>query len=54
MIDYTKTREPPNFKRMFGKDIGIKDDFSLLTRLYQDTIGALLAVLTLSYEGIKH
>lgn len=33
MIDCTKAREPANFKRMFGKDTGIKDDFSLLTRL---------------------
>lgn len=55
MIGYTKAREQAHFKRMFGKDTGIKDDFSaLLTALYQDTVGALLAVSTLSCGGTKH
>lgn len=54
MIEYTKAREPANLKGMFGKDTGIKDDFSaLLTGLYEDTVGALLAVLTLSCGGTK-
>lgn len=55
MIDYTKAREPANFKRMFGKYTGIKDEFSaLLTSLYWNITGALLTVSTPSCGGFQH
>lgn len=52
MTDYTKTREPTNFKRTFGKYTGIKYEFSaLLTALQWTTVGALLTVLTPSFKA---